>query len=91
MAAMSSRGSGFSVMSVSCRRRSNGRRAVRSVSRSGSISPRSTARDSTPSMIDHRFFDQSKPQLGRALNRPGFRSYRFPCPAVAGEADPRSA
>lgn len=37
------------------------------------------------------FFDQSKPQLGRALNRPGFRSYRFPCPAVAGEADPRSA
>ena len=26
-----------------------------------------------------------------SLNRPGFRSYRFPCPAVAGEADPRSA
>src|SRR5690606_2738673 len=25
------------------------------------------------------------------LNRPGFRSYRFPCPAVAGRPDSRSA
>lgn len=25
------------------------------------------------------------------VNRPGFRSYRFPCSAVAGEADSRSA
>ncbi len=29
--------------------------------------------------------------MRQLLNRPGFRSYRFPCPAGAGWADPRSA
>lgn len=29
--------------------------------------------------------------MGFSLNRPGFRSYRFPCPAVAGRPDSRSA
>ncbi len=28
---------------------------------------------------------------GVTMNRPGFRSYRFPCPAVAGRPDSRSA
>ena len=45
-----------------------------------------------PGFVDKTFFE---PAAGDGnfltVNRPGFRSYRFPCPAVAGRPDSRSA
>ena len=47
--------------------------------------------DQVEEMKRHLNFLRKVQAVFDKLNRPGFRSYRFPCPAVAGRPDSRSA